>query len=174
LQGELQKEKAERARVEEELKKETQKSASLDQKLNLAWENQRALTDEVERQKGVGQENEDLKKEIARLKAQVAEKEETVVDLATELGRSKVKVDSLTKYKNMMKKETWIEDHESSNCQKCQKVFSVALRRHHCRNCGGLFCYYCSNNRMQLPVSATPVRVCDNCYTFLLTRYSAD
>lgn len=38
----------------------------------------------------------------------------------------------------------WELDKEVSDCRDCRKPFSVAIRRHHCRNCGGIFCDGCS------------------------------
>jgi methionyl-tRNA synthetase len=46
------------------------------------------------------------------------------------------------------------------------------LLQHHCRNCGSIFCNACSDNTMALPSSTKPVRVCDECYVFLVSRYS--
>ncbi len=44
--------------------------------------------------------------------------------------------------------------------------------QHHCRNCGGIFCYACSDNSVQLPSSAKPVRVCNSCQDQVLQRAS--
>jgi len=44
--------------------------------------------------------------------------------------------------------------------------------QHHCRNCGGIYCFACSENALQLASSSKPVRVCDSCYTLLLERSS--
>lgn len=49
----------------------------------------------------------------------------------------------------------------------------ILLSQHHCRNCGDIFCNECSDNKMPLPSSAKPVRVCDNCHPLLLQRYSS-
>ena len=40
--------------------------------------------------------------------------------------------------------------------------------QHHCRHCGGIYCDSCSANKLPLPSSAKPVRVCDNCYEKLM------
>ena len=48
-----------------------------------------------------------------------------------------------------------------------------SLRKHHCRNCGYIFCAECSDNKMPLPSSAKPVRVCDSCQTELLANMAA-
>ena len=73
----------------------------------------------------------------------------------------------------MMKEAQWTSDKEATSCIQCTKAFSVSRRKHHCRNCGDIFCNECSDNKMPLPSSAKPVRVCDNCHEMLLQRYSA-
>ncbi|KAF0748796.1 hypothetical protein AaE_007245, partial [Aphanomyces astaci] len=60
---------------------------------------------------------------------------------------------------------SWVPDSLADRCYHCQALFSLVLRRHHCRRCGNVFCDTCSSSRMPL-VSAgffTPVRVCDKC-----------
>jgi len=61
---------------------------------------------------------------------------------------------------------SWIPDEESPHCMACKAVFTMIRRRHHCRNCGGLFCGACSAKRMSLLDAgfSSPVRVCDRCY----------
>ena len=38
----------------------------------------------------------------------------------------------------------WELDKEVGFCRGCKKPFSVSSRRHHCRNCGGIFCADCT------------------------------
>lgn len=57
--------------------------------------------------------------------------------------------------------------------QRLKYIQLFCLFQHHCRNCGEIFCNECSDNKMPLPSSARPVRVCDTCQTFLLQRYSS-
>lgn len=46
-------------------------------------------------------------------------------------------------------KEEWIPNNEVIECMCCQKVtFSMFNRRHHCRRCGRVICYSCSQHRM--------------------------
>ena len=47
----------------------------------------------------------------------------------------------------MPPKATWRTDNEASNCGLCGESFSVFRRRHHCRNCGGVFCSNCCNTK---------------------------
>jgi hypothetical protein len=62
----------------------------------------------------------------------------------------------------------WMDDDESEQCVRCQREFSLFLRRHHCRRCGVLCCDGCSSRRALFPgaqrVYSEPVRVCDECY----------
>ena len=59
----------------------------------------------------------------------------------------------------------WLNDSDVPCCGGCSKEFSVFVRKHHCRNCGNIFCKDCASTRtpiMRLGYS-TPVRVCDRC-----------
>ncbi|KAH0616741.1 hypothetical protein JD844_028110 [Phrynosoma platyrhinos] len=58
----------------------------------------------------------------------------------------------------------WAEDNEVQNCMACGKGFSVTVRRHHCRQCGNIFCAECSSKNALTPSSKKPVRVCDTCF----------
>lgn len=48
-------------------------------------------------------------------------------------------------------KEQWVEDYSVDRCMMCHtSIFSMIIRRHHCRRCGRLVCHACSTNRMQV------------------------
>nr|XP_032650678.1 lateral signaling target protein 2 homolog isoform X3 [Chelonoidis abingdonii] len=61
----------------------------------------------------------------------------------------------------------WVPDGTCSQCTACQSPFTVLRRRHHCRNCGKIFCSRCSQHTAPLPHYGLlkPVRVCTHCYT---------
>lgn len=61
----------------------------------------------------------------------------------------------------------WIPDEEAAQCMACAQTFTTFRRRHHCRNCGGVFCGVCSNSQAPLPKFGLnkAVRVCRNCYS---------
>merc|ERR1711998_101735 len=40
----------------------------------------------------------------------------------------------------------WMDDRASDDCLRCDKPFTMTVRRHHCRACGSLFCYRCVKN----------------------------
>jgi hypothetical protein len=63
----------------------------------------------------------------------------------------------------------WVDDNSVTHCKKCQLPFTFLRRKHHCRNCGEIFCGNCSNNMRQIPKLnyKYEVRVCDNCNALL-------
>lgn len=68
----------------------------------------------------------------------------------------------------------WIPDELAPHCMSCQTVFTVVRRRHHCRNCGKVFCGKCSANAVPLPRygHVKPVRVCNRCFMFHVTHFT--
>ncbi|KAM9319259.1 phosphatidylinositol-3,5-bisphosphate 3-phosphatase MTMR4 [Gastrophryne carolinensis] len=68
------------------------------------------------------------------------------------------------------KKETevtrWVPDHMASHCFNCDCEFWLAKRRHHCRNCGNVFCADCCHLKLPIPDQQLydPVLVCNTCY----------
>ena len=45
----------------------------------------------------------------------------------------------------------WVTDDSVIDCQKCKEPFGMWRRKHHCRVCGKIFCYYCSYDRLAIP-----------------------
>jgi len=61
----------------------------------------------------------------------------------------------------------WRPDNIVLKCPLCNREFTALWRRkHHCRNCGDIFCHQCSANRVNLPSLGYDgsVRVCDICF----------
>ncbi|XP_028162037.1 lateral signaling target protein 2 homolog [Ostrinia furnacalis] len=60
----------------------------------------------------------------------------------------------------------WVRDDTAPYCTQCQVRFTALERRHHCRECGRVFCGRCS--RYEAPVrrlrALRPVRVCQRCH----------
>jgi hypothetical protein len=45
----------------------------------------------------------------------------------------------------------WVKDSDVKDCYNCKRSFSFFLRKHHCRMCGKIFCYNCSDNKIIIP-----------------------
>ncbi|XP_063978427.1 lateral signaling target protein 2 isoform X1 [Diachasmimorpha longicaudata] len=68
----------------------------------------------------------------------------------------------------------WIPDNDAPRCMACHAGFTVVRRRHHCRNCGKVFCGRCSSNNVPLPRygHTKPVRVCNRCFLYQVTPFT--
>ncbi|KAL3668172.1 hypothetical protein V7S43_007034 [Phytophthora oleae] len=62
----------------------------------------------------------------------------------------------------------WMPDHLCKVCYDCSAAFSLFRRRHHCRLCGQIFCYDCSNQFVDGTPHGFPgvIRVCKFCFQF--------
>ncbi|XP_052545659.1 myotubularin-related protein 3 isoform X4 [Tympanuchus pallidicinctus] len=63
----------------------------------------------------------------------------------------------------------WLPDHLAAHCYGCDSTFWLASRKHHCRNCGNVFCSSCCNQKVPVPSQQLfePSRVCKSCYSSL-------
>ncbi|KAH8864917.1 RUN and FYVE domain-containing protein 2 [Schistosoma japonicum] len=116
---------------------------------------------------------EELDKQLKVSRKRCEEQERSLCEMAVVVNSSKLEAESLRESYSAFNDAKWANDSENPNCFLCQCSFSVSRRRHHCRNCGLIFCHECSSRKMTLPSSAKPVRICDTCHALLLHRYSA-
>ena len=66
----------------------------------------------------------------------------------------------------------WVPDNRVAMCQACQAVFSLLVRRHHCRACGKVVCSSCGASRAPVRYkNFEAVRVCLQCCEELLKKY---
>ncbi|XP_062508483.1 RUN and FYVE domain-containing protein 2-like [Corticium candelabrum] len=130
------------------------------------------LQSQLEAKTKLQQEYDKLHQEYTELQTVCHEQETALVEMGDHLRQSRMQVSDLKQVTDTMKDYQWADDRSITDCQQCKKPFSVARRKHHCRNCGGVFCSSCSDNTMPLPSSAKPVRVCDSCHDVLLQRYN--
>lgn len=62
---------------------------------------------------------------------------------------------------NPQQAPNWVPDEQAPNCMRCNVMFHVVLWRHHCRQCGKVFCRQCcparyENDNGTIIVSAEP------------------
>uniref|UniRef100_A0A673N2E1 FYVE, RhoGEF and PH domain-containing protein 4-like n=1 Tax=Sinocyclocheilus rhinocerous TaxID=307959 RepID=A0A673N2E1_9TELE len=70
----------------------------------------------------------------------------------------------------------WIRDNEVTMCMKCKEPFNpLTRRRHHCRACGYVVCYKCSDYKASLRYDGNKLnKVCKDCYFILTGRVDAE
>ncbi|XP_069469467.1 FYVE and coiled-coil domain-containing protein 1 isoform X2 [Ambystoma mexicanum] len=91
--------------------------------------------------------------------------EERLVELIRDKDVLWQKSDALEYEQKLRAEERWLVDTEVAQCLNCSKNFSWMVRRHHCRLCGGIFCYYCCNNYKMTKHSGKRERCCDACFS---------
>ncbi|XP_062617135.1 RUN and FYVE domain-containing protein 2-like isoform X1 [Saccostrea cucullata] len=164
---------AKRTALETDLKIEREWRGTLQRSLEEEKERVAAIQTDLQKYKQLDKEYAALEHRHKEMQKTCEEQERTLAELGSHLSASKLRVEDMREAQQAVKEAQWISDKEATNCKGCSKEFSISRRRHHCRNCGDIFCNECSDNKMPLPSSAKPVRVCDNCHTLLLQRYSS-
>ncbi|XP_047443428.1 FYVE and coiled-coil domain-containing protein 1 [Mugil cephalus] len=92
--------------------------------------------------------------------------EERLIELIRDKDALWQKSDALEFEQKLRAEERWwLVDKEATHCLDCDSQFTWLLRRHHCRLCGRIFCYYCSNNYVMTKHSGKKERCCKDCYT---------
>lgn len=71
--------------------------------------------------------------------------------------------------------DNWQPDEAATKCANCTKAFSFVVRKHHCRNCGVIFCDNCTSHRLRLPDKGykDAVRICKPCFDNIISRAKA-
>uniref|UniRef100_A0A3B3ZJS4 FYVE, RhoGEF and PH domain containing 4b n=1 Tax=Periophthalmus magnuspinnatus TaxID=409849 RepID=A0A3B3ZJS4_9GOBI len=66
----------------------------------------------------------------------------------------------------------WIRDNEVTMCMKCNEAFNpLTRRRHHCRACGCVVCWKCSDNKAALEYDGNKLnKVCKSCFHILTAQ----
>ncbi|XP_026872496.2 RUN and FYVE domain-containing protein 1 isoform X1 [Electrophorus electricus] len=158
LEAELSREKAQRQRLQRELQREQDNSGE--------------LRTQLQQLQGLQTELLELQHEKKQLQQLCEEQEQALQEMGLHLSQSKLKMEDFKEVNKALKGHAWLKDDEATQCKQCQKEFSISRRKHHCRNCGDIYCSNCSSNELALPSYPRPVRVCDVCHTLLLQRSS--
>ncbi|XP_050437503.1 RUN and FYVE domain-containing protein 2 isoform X4 [Adelges cooleyi] len=161
------------AKLKEDLVKEQESKRVVEESLTAAGNQTTRLGQEIVQLKAMSNEYVLLQEEHHKVLDKYRGQEKALEELAGQLKKEILKSSALEEAANTsLGQAHWERDNEVTNCKRCEKDFSLRRRKHHCRNCGGIFCALCSDNMMMLPSSAKPVRVCDDCNLLLVERYS--
>uniref|UniRef100_A0A8C5UE62 RUN and FYVE domain containing 1 n=1 Tax=Malurus cyaneus samueli TaxID=2593467 RepID=A0A8C5UE62_9PASS len=160
------------ATLEKELKSEKEQRQTLQKELHQEKDATTLLKTELQQMEGLKKELRKLQDEKQELKKVSEEQEQALQEMGLHLSQSKMKMEDIKEVNKALKGHTWLKDDEATHCKQCTKEFSISRRKHHCRNCGDIFCNSCSSNELALPSYPKPVRVCDSCHTLLLQQCS--
>ncbi|XP_035420445.1 RUN and FYVE domain-containing protein 2 isoform X3 [Cygnus olor] len=168
--------------------KQLEQRLQLETDLKIEKEWRQTLEDDLQKEKETishlrieTQEIVNLKKEFLKLQEKnrqlkriCQDQEAALQELASKLSESKLKIEDIKEANKALQGQVWLKDKEATHCKLCEKEFSLSKRKHHCRNCGEIFCNACSDNELPLPSSPKPVRVCDSCHAILIQRCSSN
>uniref|UniRef100_A0A9J7X1Y3 RUN and FYVE domain containing 1 n=1 Tax=Cyprinus carpio carpio TaxID=630221 RepID=A0A9J7X1Y3_CYPCA len=161
-----------RAGLESELSTEKEQRQNLQRELHREQDNSAELRTQLQQLQGLQMELLDLRQEKKQLQQLCEEQEQALQEMGLHLSQSKLKMEDFKEVNKALKGHAWLKDDEATRCKQCQKEFSISRRKHHCRNCGDIYCNSCSSNELALPSYPRPVRVCDICHSLLLQRSS--
>ncbi|KAJ8921945.1 hypothetical protein NQ315_008579 [Exocentrus adspersus] len=156
---------------EGDLKVEREWRMSLQDTMQQDRERISKLQIEIGQLKIIAQKYGQLQEEYYTLKDHCLEQEHTLEELGGQLRDSKLQISDLKEeIKKTRPEGSWVKDNSAVYCKACKKDFNLTRRKHHCRNCGEIFCNACSDNSMPLPSFPKPVRVCDDCNIQLMSN----
>ncbi|XP_068596249.1 RUN and FYVE domain-containing protein 1 [Brachionichthys hirsutus] len=159
--------------LENDLRAEREQRQSLQRSLQREQDNSGELRTQLQQLQGLHTELQELKQEKKQLQQRCEQQEQALQEMGQHLSQSKLKMEDFKEVNKALKGHAWLKDDEATQCKQCQKEFSIARRKHHCRNCGDIYCNSCSGNELALPSYPRPVRVCDVCNSLLLQRSSS-
>uniref|UniRef100_A0A4W6G0B8 RUN and FYVE domain containing 2 n=1 Tax=Lates calcarifer TaxID=8187 RepID=A0A4W6G0B8_LATCA len=176
LQRQIEHREKQLQQLETDLKIEREWRQTLQNDLDRERETVAQLSTEALQINGLKKEFHHLQDENIQLKTICEDQERALEELGSKLSEyvHKYALCIMMKLRLQTGGQVWLKDKEASHCKLCEKEFSISRRKHHCRNCGEIFCNSCSDNELPLPASPKPVRVCDTCHALLLQRCSSN
>uniref|UniRef100_A0A3B5LYL4 Uncharacterized protein n=1 Tax=Xiphophorus couchianus TaxID=32473 RepID=A0A3B5LYL4_9TELE len=174
LQRQIELREKQLQQLETDLKIEREWRQTLQNDLDRERDMVSQLSTEALQINGLKKEFHRLQEENIQLKTICEDQEKALEELGSKLSESKLKIEDIKEAnKALQGGQVWLKDKDATHCKLCEKEFSISRRKHHCRNCGEIFCNSCSDNELPLPASPKPVRVCDTCHALLLQRCSS-
>ncbi|CAG5125078.1 unnamed protein product, partial [Candidula unifasciata] len=83
------------------------------------------------------------------------------------------KTDELVTEQRRILGDRWQENARVTHCPQCRSEFSLFVRKHHCRICGKIFCWSCSDFWIDSPNDDRKIRACKPCYNHTSSLGSA-
>ncbi|XP_006889072.1 PREDICTED: RUN and FYVE domain-containing protein 2 isoform X1 [Elephantulus edwardii] len=174
LQKQISQMEQQLVQLETDLKIEKEWRQTLQEDLQKEKDASSHLRNETQQIANLKKEFLTLQDENEHLKKTYQDQEQALQELGNKLSESKLKIEDIKEANTALQGLVWLKDKEATHCKLCEKEFSLSKRKHHCRNCGEIFCNACSDNELPLPSSPKPVRVCDSCHALLIQRCSSN
>ncbi|XP_045147613.1 RUN and FYVE domain-containing protein 2 [Echinops telfairi] len=174
LQKQISHKEKQLVQLETDLKIEKEWRQTLQEDLQKEKDALSHLRNETQQVISLKKEFLNLQGENQQLKKTYHDQEQALQELGNKLRESKLKIEDIQEANKALQGLVWLKDEEATHCKLCEKEFSLSKRKHHCRNCGEIFCNACSDNELPLPSSPKPVRVCDSCHALLIQRCSSN
>ncbi|XP_065314230.1 protein RUFY3-like [Gordionus sp. m RMFG-2023] len=168
MERELSKKDQIKIQLENDLKLEREMKVSLQHQIQKDKLEFARRLKEISKAEDILKNNEYLHKRNEDLKKKCSEQEQTLSELGVKIKETTLQTDDLKD--TMMPyiiNSKWQKNDEVNECPTCHIAFSTLIRKHHCRNCGTIFCQECSKYKINMPFSSKPVRVCLQCYDLL-------
>ncbi|CAB1459761.1 unnamed protein product [Pleuronectes platessa] len=151
LQRQIEHRERQLQQLETDLKIEREWRQTLQNDLDRERESVAELSTEALQINGLKKEFHRLQDENIQLKTICEDQERALEELGSKLSESKLKIEDIKEAnKALQGGQVWLKDKEASQCKLCEKEFSISRRKHHCRNCGEIFCNGCSDNELPL------------------------
>ncbi|KAI8767899.1 FYVE and coiled-coil domain-containing protein 1 [Biomphalaria glabrata] len=109
---------------------------------------------------------EEREKEISVLTSDNEQIKKQIIKLTKDKDSLWHKTDQLVTEQKRKVGEKWQDNGEVTQCPQCKIEFSLFTRKHHCRLCGRIYCYTCSDFWLDSPHSSKKVRVCKSCLEY--------
>lgn len=146
----------------------------------IETERDAALSKRLELEAALGATSEEKKALLERCLAAEGEMEKgrnTNIELRRKLDDAQAAVHELGRENQSLQVELmkqagrkWKDDSEVNECAACNAGFSLTNRKHHCRNCGEIFCTNCSAKQTLMSGYKKPQRVCEGCFGELASK----
>ena len=126
----------------DQLLKEQEEKNSLQKKLDDHIERNSTVLTELNISNNRAKDYPGLKKKHDVLLRKVYEYEQTMEEIGTQLKNAQLEIENLKEQNSQKFEAIWKEDKEVNKCEACDVLFSLKIRKHHCRSCGILEIYY--------------------------------
>jgi hypothetical protein len=114
----------------------------------------------------------ELSREIHRSRTQIYKLDKALKSIGPRRGVKEIMEENYRKELVAHQRDHWVRDEDAAYCTRCLVAFSMTTRRHHCRECGQIFCSKCLPHEIPLPHRGfeTPQKVCEACFQKVKAR----